>query len=163
MLKTSLLNRTAGTLSRTYAGLALSMDVHRHAPLPAGAKIIAANHPTTTDPFLMMGLTGEPLYILITNMCFEMPFLGGFLRRAGHIPVAAGNGRAAFEAAVELLKEGKTVGIFPEGANLTFKRGHIKKAVSWRHFRKQNRKSQGATSWDSGYARSSQKATSAKP
>ena len=49
-------------------------------------------------------------------MCFQMPVLGCFLQGAGHIPVLARNGRAAFDAAAELLKEGKTVGIFPEGA-----------------------------------------------
>ena len=28
---------------------------------PSGPKIIAANRPTTTDPFLLMGLIGEPM------------------------------------------------------------------------------------------------------
>ena len=32
----------------------LQMDVHWHATLPPGSKIIAANHPTTTDPFLLL-------------------------------------------------------------------------------------------------------------
>jgi 1-acyl-sn-glycerol-3-phosphate acyltransferase len=92
------------------------MDIERQAALPAGSKVLAANHPTTVDPFIMMGLLDEPVYILITNMCFQMPVLGRFLRGAGHIPVVAGSGRAAFDAGVELLKDGKTVGIFPEGA-----------------------------------------------
>jgi 1-acyl-sn-glycerol-3-phosphate acyltransferase len=96
--------------------VAIKMDIERQVALPAGAKIIAANHPTTTDPFVMMGLTDEPIYILITNMCFRMPVLGRLLQGAGHIPVVVGNGRVAFDAGVELLREGKTVGIFPEGA-----------------------------------------------
>jgi 1-acyl-sn-glycerol-3-phosphate acyltransferase len=116
LITAQMLNATGRTLSRLYSNTAIKMDLERQAPLPAGAKIIAANHPTTTDPFVMMGLTGEPIYILITNMCFQMPVLGRFLQGAGHIPVIAGNGRAAFDAAVELLREGKTVGIFPEGA-----------------------------------------------
>ncbi len=114
--KTRYLNGLGRNLSRLYAGLALETDVVWRGPLPAGAKIIAANHPATTDPFLMMGLAGEPVYILITNMCFQMPALGRFLRGAGHIPVVAGSGRAALDAALDLLANGKTVGIFPEGA-----------------------------------------------
>jgi 1-acyl-sn-glycerol-3-phosphate acyltransferase len=113
---TQIFNATGRSFSRLYGSMALQMNEEWQAPLPAGAKIIAANHPTTTDPFLMMGLTGEPIYILITNMCFDMPMLGRFLRSAGHVPVAAGHGAAAFDTAVELLREGKTVGIFPEGA-----------------------------------------------
>jgi 1-acyl-sn-glycerol-3-phosphate acyltransferase len=84
--------------------------------LPSGAKIIAANHPTTTDPFLMMSWPFEPVYILISEAAFKVPLIGRFLRLAGHIPVYAHRGREAFESALHLLGEGKTVGIFPEGA-----------------------------------------------
>jgi 1-acyl-sn-glycerol-3-phosphate acyltransferase len=49
-------------------------------------------------------------------MCFKVPVVGRFLWQAGHVPVVDGNGRAAFERAVELLKAGRTVVIFPEGA-----------------------------------------------
>ena len=103
-------------MARLYASMLLKMDVQWRAPLPAGPKIIAVNHPTTTDPFLMMGWASEPLHILITEMCFKMPALGRFLRQAGHVPVADGNGRAALEQAVKLLQAGRSVAIFPEGA-----------------------------------------------
>ena len=114
--RTQLLNMTGNRLSRLYGSVAVNVDVERRAGLPTGAKIIAANHPTTTDPFMLMGLLDEPIHILITEMCFAMPVLGRFLRGAGHIPVVTGNGRAAFNTAVALLRQGKTVGIFPEGA-----------------------------------------------
>jgi 1-acyl-sn-glycerol-3-phosphate acyltransferase len=84
--------------------------------LPSGPKIIAANHPTTTDPFLMMSWPFEPIYVLVSEAAFEVPLIGGFLRLAGHIPVRDGRGREAFEDALRLLREGRTVGIFPEGA-----------------------------------------------
>jgi 1-acyl-sn-glycerol-3-phosphate acyltransferase len=94
----------------------LDMDVVQHAPLPEGPKIFAANHPTTTDPFLILTLTAEPMSILITEMCFKVPVFGDYLRAAGHIPVIKDNGRAAFDGAVQLLAAGQNVGIFPEGA-----------------------------------------------
>jgi 1-acyl-sn-glycerol-3-phosphate acyltransferase len=100
----------------SYAEFALQMNISRHAPLPKGPKIIAANHPTTADPVLITLVTSEPIHILITEMCFKVPVLGHFLRQAGHIPVVDGNGRAAFDEALQLLRDGKTVGVFPEGA-----------------------------------------------
>jgi len=111
-----IVNGSGRMAARLYAGTLLKMDVQWHAPLPAGAKIIAANHPTTTDPFLLMGLAPEPISILITEMCFQVPVLGQFLRQAGHVPVIDGKGRTAFDEAAKLLKTGHTVGIFPEGA-----------------------------------------------
>jgi 1-acyl-sn-glycerol-3-phosphate acyltransferase len=83
--------------------------------VPDGPKIIAANHPTTTDPFLMMSWPFEPIYILITEDAFKVPAVGQFLHLAGHIPVYARRGCEAFDAALALLKAGHTVGIFPEG------------------------------------------------
>jgi hypothetical protein len=46
---------------------------------------------------------------------FQVPLLGAYLKRAGHIPVEAGKGQEAIDAAVALLKKGHTVVIFPEG------------------------------------------------
>ena len=109
-------NGSGRWIARLYARTMLKMDVRWHAPLADGPKIIAVNHPTTTDPFLLMGLMSEPVSILITEMCFKLPVLGHFLRRAGHVPVMDGNGRTAFEQAVKLLQVGRTVAIFPEGS-----------------------------------------------
>ncbi len=111
-----ILYRTGQTAIGLYADALLKLDVVQRAPLPAGPKIIAVNHPTTTDPVLMMAVVPEPMSILITEMVFKVPAVGRYLRLAGHIPVVAGNGRAAFEAALRLLEAGRTVGIFPEGA-----------------------------------------------
>lgn len=101
---------------QAYASSLLKLDVAQRAPLLPGPKIIAANHPTTSDPVWLTLLTSEPIHLLITEMCFKVPVVGRSLRLAGHIPVMAGRGRAAFDEAVALLREGKTVGIFPEGA-----------------------------------------------
>ena len=98
-----------------YGKALLKVDVEWQAPLPPGPKIIAANHPTTTDPFLLMGLIGEPMSILITESCFKLPGLGAFLRAAGHVPVVSGSGKAALDEGIRLLRAGRTVGIFPEG------------------------------------------------
>jgi 1-acyl-sn-glycerol-3-phosphate acyltransferase len=99
-----------------YARLMFNLDVLRHAPLPDGPKIIVANHPSTTDPFLITMLASGKIRILISETLFKVPLFGRYLRLTGHVPVIPGSGRAAFEAARRLLEAGQTVAIFPEGA-----------------------------------------------
>ena len=101
---------------RAYTRLLLDTDVRHSAPLPSGAKIIAPNHPTTLDPFLIPAFYDEQIHILVTESAFKAPMFGKYLRAAGHVEVVAEQGRGAFEAARQLLLEGKTVAIFPEGA-----------------------------------------------
>jgi 1-acyl-sn-glycerol-3-phosphate acyltransferase len=98
--------RGGRTAMAAYAHLMLDLTIARHAALPAGPKLLVANHPTTTDPVLVPLAVEEPMHILITGMCFRMPGLGGYLRRAGHVPVVAGQGHEAFEAALALLRAG---------------------------------------------------------
>jgi 1-acyl-sn-glycerol-3-phosphate acyltransferase len=99
-----------------YVRRLMRSEIEWEADVPPGPKVIAANHPTTTDPFLAMSWPFDPIYILITEDAFKLPLLGRFLRLAGHIPVYRSRGREAFEEAVQLLNGGHTVGIFPEGA-----------------------------------------------
>ena len=100
---------------RTYTGTMLKMNVLQHAAFPEGAKIIAANHPSTTDPFYVASVVGKQSFIMIRDLLFKVPVLGEYLRRSGHIPVEAGKGQEAIDAALQYLSEGKTVIIFPEG------------------------------------------------
>jgi 1-acyl-sn-glycerol-3-phosphate acyltransferase len=99
-----------------YAALMFEMDVAWEASLSDGPKIIAPNHPSTSDPFLITGLVAEPTSILIDDKLFKVPVFGHYLHLAGHVPVVNGNGRAAFEAAKRLLQDGRSIAIFPEGA-----------------------------------------------
>ena len=99
----------------TYTGAMLNMDIQMHDSFPDGAKIIAANHPSTTDPFFVAWLLKRQSFILIKDTLFNVPILGAYLRASGHIQVKAGDGQLAIDAAVEHLKRGHTVVIFPEG------------------------------------------------
>ncbi|MBN1811362.1 MAG: 1-acyl-sn-glycerol-3-phosphate acyltransferase [Anaerolineae bacterium] len=98
-----------------YAAAMFDMDVIWEASLPEGPKIIAPNHPSTTDPFLIAGLVAEPTSILIDDRLFKVPVFGRYLHLTGHVPVVNGNGREAFEAAKRLLGAGQSIAIFPEG------------------------------------------------
>ena len=112
---TRFFNRLGRRVAYFYVRRLMRSEIEWGADVPSGPKVIAANHPTTADPFLMMSWPFEPIYILITEDAFKVPVIGQFLRLAGHVPVYAKRGREAFEAAVQLLRDGHTVGIFPEG------------------------------------------------
>ena len=100
---------------KTYTNSMLKMDVQWHEPFLAGAKIIVANHPTTTDPFFVATLFSHQVFILINELLFKVPVFGEFLRRSGHIPVVVGNGKAALDTALDRLSKGDTIVVFPEG------------------------------------------------
>ncbi|MBN1640027.1 MAG: 1-acyl-sn-glycerol-3-phosphate acyltransferase [Anaerolineae bacterium] len=103
-------------LVRIAARLVFSLDVVQHAPLPRGPKIIAPNHPSTTDPFLMTIMVDEQMRILIHDTLFHVPAFGAVLRALGHVPVVPGAGGEAFDVARAHLLSGKAVAVFPEGA-----------------------------------------------
>lgn len=115
-----MLNQVLYTLGRPvvnfYAATMFDMDVVWEASLPPGPKIIAPNHPSTTDPFLITGLVSEPTSILIDDRLFKVPVFGRYLHLSGHVPVVDGNGREAFEMARRLLEAGRSIAIFPEGS-----------------------------------------------
>lgn len=100
---------------RMYATLALRMDIKKHVKLPEGAKIIAVNHPSTTDPFLLCALLDGHTKLLIHEALFTIPLFGAYLRGAGHISVNPAHGYLAFNEAVTALNNGYNVGIFIEG------------------------------------------------
>ncbi len=102
-------------LIHSYARLMFRMDVQWNAPLPEGGKILAPNHPSTTDPFLVASLVSENPRILIDETLFKVSVLGTALRLMEHVPVIEGHGRIAYETAKWLLKTGHTVVLFPEG------------------------------------------------
>jgi 1-acyl-sn-glycerol-3-phosphate acyltransferase len=99
-----------------YLKTVLRQDVHWHAALPEGPKIVAANHPTTTDPFYILALIPEQVHVLVTGGAFTVPGFGAYLERTGHVPVVRNSGGATVEAARRLLEAGQTIVIFPEGA-----------------------------------------------
>lgn len=100
---------------KTYTGTMLKMDVNKKSPFPGGAKIIAPNHPSTGDPFFVASMLGHQSFIMINEVLFKVPILGEYLRRSGHIAVRPGHGQEAIDEALEHLKAGHTIMIFPEG------------------------------------------------
>lgn len=116
MLFQKLVYRAGVLVLHAYTRWMLHRDIVRHADLPPGPKIYAVNHPSTTDPFYLLALVPDQVSILVSQIAFDAPLFGSYLRAAGHVQVDFENGRAAFNRAVDLLARGQSIGIFPEGA-----------------------------------------------
>jgi 1-acyl-sn-glycerol-3-phosphate acyltransferase len=67
------------------------------------------------DPALVTLLDTRQMRILILDTLFKVPLFGRSLHWSGHIPVVCSQGQAALAAAVDSLRDGKTVVVFPEG------------------------------------------------
>ena len=83
--------------------------------IPAGPKIIIANHANVTDGFMLSFILKEQLHYFIQEETFTVPIIGKLLALADQIPVVIGQGRDAIDAARERLAQGNSVVIFPEG------------------------------------------------
>jgi 1-acyl-sn-glycerol-3-phosphate acyltransferase len=104
------------SLVAAYTRLMLDVDIQWRAPLPEGPKIIAPNHPTTTDPLCLLPFLSEPVSFLVTAASFDVPLVGTYLRAAGHLPAVRDSGGATVGAMVHQVEAGRSVAIFPEGA-----------------------------------------------
>ena len=86
-------------------------------PLPArGAAIVVANHRSGVDPLVLYATTRRDIHFLMAREYYEVPHLRWLFRLVGAIPVNRdGKDLSATKAALQRLKEGRVVGIFPEG------------------------------------------------
>jgi len=82
-----------------------------------GPVIVAANHVSNWDPILVGVAINRPVHFMAKAELFNNPLLGVILRGVYAFPVHRGTAdRNAIRQALELLKKGETLGIFPEGA-----------------------------------------------
>ena len=98
-----------------YARMMLRIDIRWMDDLPDGPVIIAANHPSATDPFLIHLVSRKPLSVCITHTAFSVPVLGSYMDYIHQISVKPGQGERTLRRAIQLMSMGKSVAIFPEG------------------------------------------------
>ena len=97
--------------------LFLPVRVHHKERIPlGGGLIICANHTTLLDPVILGVAFRRQLHYMAKEELFKNKLFGGFLRALGAFPVSRGTGgQAGIERAVEVVNQGRVVGIFPEG------------------------------------------------
>lgn len=118
MVKEEILHGIGKGILGCYSLLFLDLSINKKSQLPDGPKLYAANHPTTTDPFLIGLISREPINVMVTGTVFEVPGFRTYLTQSGHIPVIRNRGRGndTVKQAVAQLGSGRSVAIFPEGA-----------------------------------------------
>jgi 1-acyl-sn-glycerol-3-phosphate acyltransferase len=81
-----------------------------------GGAVIAPNHASYLDPPLVAACLPRSTYFMAKQELFEVPLLGWLIYHLGAFPVQRGTAdRLAIRYAVELLKAGELLIVFPEG------------------------------------------------
>lgn len=100
--------------------------------LPDGPVVFMSNHQSNFDILALLAAMPRQFYWIAKKELFEIPVFGTSMRRGGYIPLDRSDGRKALksmESAARIIREGKSVVIFPEGTRtkdfhlLPFKRG----------------------------------------
>ena len=82
-----------------------------------GPYILCANHQTVLDiVFLCAALRRQQPHVMAKAELFRVPVLGWLVRKLGAFPVSRGRGDVgAVKHSIQLLKNGRSLGIFPQG------------------------------------------------
>jgi len=81
-----------------------------------GGLVVAANHLSNFDPPILGIAMPRPVFYMAKKELFAMPVLGTLIRHMNAFSVDRQvGGTAALRASLRMLKEGRCVGIFPEG------------------------------------------------
>lgn len=82
----------------------------------AGGLLILSNHLADVDPIAVQLACPRPIHFMGKSELFEMKVVGPIMRAYRAFPVNRGQpDRAALKHAIELLKAGEVVCVFPEG------------------------------------------------
>ncbi|MGB6370283.1 MAG: lysophospholipid acyltransferase family protein [Atribacterota bacterium] len=81
-----------------------------------GAVIIASNHVSYLDPAVLAASLNRKIYFITKKEVFKNGFVSFILKNLNAISVDRGNADIlAFKKAINILREEKVLGIFPEG------------------------------------------------
>jgi 1-acyl-sn-glycerol-3-phosphate acyltransferase len=100
-----------------YKGCCRIKFIDRQKVPPTGGQIIASNHVSYYDPFAIgLGINRKTHYMAKRELFEDSALVGSFISMMGAFPVDRNKAdRKAIQRALELLKGGQVVGIFPEG------------------------------------------------
>jgi len=91
-------------------------DLRVNGSFPEPPFLLLANHTQNIDPFFLLSKIRNPVSFVINNAVFQNPIVGLFLRWIDSIPKQKSTSDMKTVIDIfRLLKEGRIVGIFPEG------------------------------------------------
>ena len=99
--------------------------------------VIAANHQTYLDAFWVIAPVDRRFRFMAWDKAFNVRIIGSLIRYLGAFPVNIDRGdKEAYQKSVQVLREGATLVIFPEGSRaftdgklLEFKTGAVRMAI----------------------------------
>lgn len=81
-----------------------------------GGYLMCANHLSAADPFIITAAASAQICFMAKKELFKIPVIGWAMRGLGAFPVDRKSGDVgAVKHAIQLLKEDKCVGMFPQG------------------------------------------------
>lgn len=85
-----------------------------------GVYLVCGNHQTVLDPvFLCIALRRQQPHFMAKAELFRVPVLGRLVRWLGAYPVSRGRGDVgAIKHAINLLENGRSIGLFPQGTRM---------------------------------------------
>jgi len=105
-----------GGLIRLWTLICYRVTVRSAAPLPWGPVLFACNHRSFLDPPMAGMWSRVPVCYFARASLWKNPLIGGVLDIFSGIPVDRDNpGASSMKGAIERLKAGKQVLVFPEG------------------------------------------------
>jgi len=82
----------------------------------SGPLVVVCNHRSYWDPILVGCALNRQVHFMAKAELFSYPLLGTVLNKVGSFPIKRGQSdRNALRTAINLLKENKIIGVFPEG------------------------------------------------
>ena len=110
-------NRIAAIFMKLLFGSVARVYVLRRGNLNrAGGFLLASNHISHFDPFIISSVVRRKIDWMAMAEFFPLPLLGFFLRAVDAFPAERNRAdRKTIRTAIERLKHGRIVGLFPEG------------------------------------------------
>ncbi len=94
-----------------------------------GGVLLCCNHLSNFDPPLLGAYIERQIHYMAKQELFEKPILTSLLPKLGAYPVRRGmSDKKALKTTIELLKEGRVIGLFPEGTRS--KEGTLRKGLA---------------------------------
>ncbi len=117
VLKSSPLLRCLQIVARPLYGVYWRIEAHGCEKVPTeGPVILAANHRSHLDSIILPYVTWRPLNFMAKKECFDTAIGASVYSRLGVFPVNRGTAdKAALRRAVEVVRAGGVLGIYPEG------------------------------------------------
>ena len=95
----------------------------------SGGFVLCCNHTSIIDIAILVLTCPRGINFMAKEELFKNPLLGWFFRRMGAFPIVRGSGdSAAIDKAIDIVKRGDVLGIFPEGTRTKELDGHPCKA-----------------------------------